>query len=52
MVSGSGPTVFGLFTGPDALGRAGDAAARLTDSYSGAISATPVSEEFGRPRGS
>ncbi|HJS96963.1 MAG TPA: hypothetical protein VJ741_22030, partial [Solirubrobacteraceae bacterium] len=52
MVSGSGPTVFGLFTGPDAPARAGDAAARLADRYSGATSATPVSEEFGRPRGS
>jgi 4-diphosphocytidyl-2-C-methyl-D-erythritol kinase len=52
MVSGSGPTVFGLFAGPDALGRAGDAAARLVDRYPRAVSATPVSEEFGRPRGS
>jgi 4-diphosphocytidyl-2-C-methyl-D-erythritol kinase len=52
MVSGSGPTVFGLFTGPDALGRAADAATRLADRYPGASSATPVSEEFGRPRGS
>jgi 4-diphosphocytidyl-2-C-methyl-D-erythritol kinase len=52
MVSGSGPTVFGLFTGPDARDRAHDAARRVADRYPGAISAAPVSEEFGRARGS
>lgn len=52
MVSGSGPTVFGLFTGPDGLSRADAAAHALADRYPGATSAAPVSEEFGVPRGS
>jgi 4-diphosphocytidyl-2-C-methyl-D-erythritol kinase len=52
MVSGSGPTVFGLFRGPDAPARAEAATARLTGRYPGATSAIPVSEEFGAPRGS
>lgn len=52
MVSGSGPTVFGLFTGPDGLSRADAAAHGLADRYPGATSAAPVSEEFGVPRGS
>ncbi|HSC04940.1 MAG TPA: hypothetical protein VLC49_16535 [Solirubrobacteraceae bacterium] len=52
MVSGSGPTVFGLFSGRGARERAADAAERLTDRYPGATSATPVSEDFGAPRGS
>ncbi|HET6869099.1 MAG TPA: hypothetical protein VFH80_24525 [Solirubrobacteraceae bacterium] len=51
MVSGSGPTVFGLFSGPDAETRAVDAAARLSTRYSGTTSATPVSEDFAAPRG-
>jgi 4-diphosphocytidyl-2-C-methyl-D-erythritol kinase len=52
MVSGSGPTVFGLFLGTDAGGQAADAAARLSARYPGASSAVPVSEDFGAPRGS
>lgn len=52
MVSGSGPTVFGLFTGPDASARARAVAIGLADRYPGAISAAPVSEEFAAPRGS
>jgi 4-diphosphocytidyl-2-C-methyl-D-erythritol kinase len=52
MVSGSGPTVFGLYQGEDALGRAEAGAARLANRYPGATSAAPVSEEFGVPRGS
>jgi 4-diphosphocytidyl-2-C-methyl-D-erythritol kinase len=52
MVSGSGPTVFGLFTGPDASARAEAVAIGLADRYPGATSAAPVSEEFGAPRGS
>jgi 4-diphosphocytidyl-2-C-methyl-D-erythritol kinase len=51
MVSGSGPTVFGLFLGDDAPARAASAAAGLADRYPGATSAAPVSEEFGSPRG-
>jgi 4-diphosphocytidyl-2-C-methyl-D-erythritol kinase len=50
MVSGSGPTVFGLFTGADARARADAAAARLADRYPGATSSAPVGEEFGAPR--
>ncbi len=52
MVSGSGPTVFGLFTGADAPARAEAVAVGLSDQYPGATSAAPVSEEFGAPRGS
>jgi 4-diphosphocytidyl-2-C-methyl-D-erythritol kinase len=51
MVSGSGPTVFGLLTGADAVARAEAVAARLSDRYPGTTSAAPVSEEFGAPRG-
>lgn len=52
MVSGSGPTVFGLFFGADAPARAAGVAAGLTDRYPEATSAAPVSEDFGAPRGS
>ncbi len=52
MVSGSGPTAFGLFLGADAEIRAEDAAAQLVARYPGATSAVPVSEDFGAPRGS
>jgi 4-diphosphocytidyl-2-C-methyl-D-erythritol kinase len=52
MVSGSGPTVFGLYLGEDASERAEAGALRLSDRYPGATSAAPVSEEFGAPRGS
>ncbi len=52
MVSGSGPTAFGLFTGPDAAARAEAVAIDLAERYPGATSAAPVSEEFWVPRGS
>jgi 4-diphosphocytidyl-2-C-methyl-D-erythritol kinase len=52
MVSGSGPTVFGLYQGEDAAQRAKAAAIRLSDRYSEATSAAPVREEFAAPRGS
>ena len=52
MVSGSGPTVFGLFGGWNAHEQAAAAAASLAGRYPGASSAVPVSEEFGAPRGS
>ncbi|MBV9415550.1 MAG: hypothetical protein JO363_11285 [Solirubrobacterales bacterium] len=52
MVSGSGPTVFGIFHGPDAPALAEAAAGDLAGRYPGAACATPVSEEFGAPRGS
>jgi 4-diphosphocytidyl-2-C-methyl-D-erythritol kinase len=51
MVSGSGPTVFGLLTGSDAAARAETAAEGVADRYPGATAAAPVSEEFGAPRG-
>jgi 4-diphosphocytidyl-2-C-methyl-D-erythritol kinase len=46
LVTGSGPTVFGLFWGPDALGRA-EAAAR---DIPAAKSAVPVGADLGHPR--
>lgn len=46
LVTGSGPTVFGLYWGPDASGRA-EAAARDVPA---AKSAVPVGAEFGHPR--
>jgi 4-diphosphocytidyl-2-C-methyl-D-erythritol kinase len=46
LVTGSGPTVFGLFWGPDAVQRA-DAAAREIPA---ANSAVPVGADFGHPR--
>ncbi len=52
MLSGSGPTVFGLYQGEDAAQRAEAAAVRLADRYPGATSASPVREEFAAPRGS
>jgi 4-diphosphocytidyl-2-C-methyl-D-erythritol kinase len=52
LLSGSGPTVFGLRWGPEAQEWAAEAAASLVDRYPGATVATPVSEEFGAPRGS
>jgi 4-diphosphocytidyl-2-C-methyl-D-erythritol kinase len=52
MVSGSGPTVFGLFPGSDAPAQAEAAAVALAYRYPGASSAVPVSEDFGAPRGS
>jgi 4-diphosphocytidyl-2-C-methyl-D-erythritol kinase len=52
MVSGSGPTVFGLFGGSGAPAQAAAAVVSLVDRYPGATSAAPVSEEFGAPRGS
>jgi 4-diphosphocytidyl-2-C-methyl-D-erythritol kinase len=52
LVSGSGPTVFGVWWGPEAPGLAAEAAGALADRYPGATAATPVSEEFGAPRGS
>jgi 4-diphosphocytidyl-2-C-methyl-D-erythritol kinase len=52
MVSGSGPTVLGLFIGPEAGALAADVAGALADRYPGATAAAPVSEDFGAPRGS
>jgi len=52
MISGSGPTVLGVFLGPEAGALAAEAADALAERYSGATAGTPVSEEFGAPRGS
>ena len=52
LVSGSGPTVFGVFHGLDAPTLAEAAAGDLVDRYPGATWSVPVSEEFGDPRGS
>lgn len=49
MVSGSGPTVFGLFWGAGAVERAGRAAGSLRERFPSASSAFPVGPEFGRP---
>jgi 4-diphosphocytidyl-2-C-methyl-D-erythritol kinase len=46
LVTGSGPTVFGLFWGPDAPGRAEGAAREIP----GAKTAVPVGADFGHPR--
>ncbi len=49
LVSGSGPTVAGLFWGPDAEARADAIAPGLARRYPGASSALPVGQEFGAP---
>jgi 4-diphosphocytidyl-2-C-methyl-D-erythritol kinase len=50
MVSGSGPTVFGLFWGADPSARAESAARTLSGRYEGAKSAVPVDAGFSHPR--
>ncbi len=50
LVSGSGPTVAGLFWGPDGPDRASAAAGELSARYPDAVSAVPVSAEFGMPQ--
>jgi 4-diphosphocytidyl-2-C-methyl-D-erythritol kinase len=50
MVSGSGPTVLGLFWGEDAAGRATAGAAALAGRYPGATVAVPVDASFGAPQ--
>jgi 4-diphosphocytidyl-2-C-methyl-D-erythritol kinase len=49
MVSGSGPTVFGLFWGPDGDARAEAAVRRVSAQFSGAASAITVGADFGHP---
>jgi 4-diphosphocytidyl-2-C-methyl-D-erythritol kinase len=49
IVSGSGPTVVGIWWGDDASRRARLAANGMRDSYPGAVVATPVASEFGAP---
>jgi 4-diphosphocytidyl-2-C-methyl-D-erythritol kinase len=50
MVSGSGPTVFGLFPGDDGIAHARAAAAALRDRHPHAVAATPVGRAFAAPR--
>jgi 4-diphosphocytidyl-2-C-methyl-D-erythritol kinase len=50
MVSGSGPTVFGLFLGPDGPERAHHAAAALGGRDPAPVAATPVGPGFAAPR--
>jgi 4-diphosphocytidyl-2-C-methyl-D-erythritol kinase len=49
LVSGSGPTVIGLFAGGDAVARVQAAAAELSGRAEGAIAAAPVGTGFGTP---
>jgi 4-diphosphocytidyl-2-C-methyl-D-erythritol kinase len=49
MVSGSGPTVLGVFWGEDAAARASAGVAALTGRYPGATTAVPVDASFGFP---
>jgi 4-diphosphocytidyl-2-C-methyl-D-erythritol kinase len=49
MVSGSGPTVFGLFGGPDGVAHAQAAAAALRARHPHAVAATPVGRAFAAP---
>jgi 4-diphosphocytidyl-2-C-methyl-D-erythritol kinase len=49
IVSGSGPTVVGIWWGSDACSRADLAADSLRDRYPRAVVATPVAAEFGAP---
>ena len=46
LVSGSGPTVLGLFTGADAAAAAEAAAGELRARWPAAVAATPVDERF------
>jgi 4-diphosphocytidyl-2-C-methyl-D-erythritol kinase len=50
MVSGSGPTVFGVFPGDDGPVHAQAAAAALQARHPGAVAAVPVGRAFAEPR--
>ena len=50
MVSGSGPTVFGLFTGDDGPAHAQAAAAALRERHPDAVAAVPVGRSFAEPK--
>ena len=50
MVSGSGPTVVGLFTGDDGPAHARAAAATLAERHPGAIAAEPVGRGYAEPQ--
>jgi 4-diphosphocytidyl-2-C-methyl-D-erythritol kinase len=49
LVSGSGPTVVGIWWGAEALLRATEAARTLALRWSGAVAAYPVAAEYGLP---
>lgn len=49
LVSGSGPTVVGVWWGLGAVGRAFSAAQRLRERYPGAVGAEPVTAEYAAP---
>jgi 4-diphosphocytidyl-2-C-methyl-D-erythritol kinase len=49
MVSGSGPTVFGLFAGADGEAHARAAAAALRSRHPRAVAATPVGRDYAAP---
>jgi 4-diphosphocytidyl-2-C-methyl-D-erythritol kinase len=49
LVSGSGPTVFGLFWGADATPRAAQVKAALRERFPGVTTAVPVDPAFGDP---
>jgi 4-diphosphocytidyl-2-C-methyl-D-erythritol kinase len=49
MVSGSGPTVFGLFPGEEGVAHAHAAAAALRARHPDAVAATPVGRAFAQP---
>ena len=50
LVSGSGPTVFGLFPGEAGVAHAQAAAIALRSRHPGAVAATPVGRVFAEPR--
>lgn len=50
LVCGSGPTVVGLFWGPESQARAEAAAGELAAAFPRAAAAFPVNSEFGAPR--
>ena len=50
MVSGSGPTVFGIFPGADGATHARAAAEALRPRHPHAVAAVPVGRAFGEPR--
>lgn len=50
MVSGSGPTVFGIFPGADGPSHARAAADALRSRHPHAVAATPVGRDFAEPR--
>jgi 4-diphosphocytidyl-2-C-methyl-D-erythritol kinase len=49
LVSGSGPTTFGLFWGPNAEQRAQESAQQLSRRFPGTVVAVPVDRDAGRP---